>query len=111
MSPSCLKFCRFCLLSKRELKESSNAIGELRTSITHKHHVEQVLADPTLKNSFGVVEESALAGVMKIPDAFHDLVGVIQMVLKLDLYEFILVKKLFCVLFQLQHCLICLWQP
>ncbi|KAK3920568.1 Amino-acid acetyltransferase, mitochondrial, partial [Frankliniella fusca] len=96
---SAQKFCRLCLLSLTELKESSNSIGPLRTSATHKQHVEDVVRDPSLKKT---VWQSALASVLRVPedsvmDAFHDFVGVSQMVLKLVLYEFIIVKKLFTV--------------
>ncbi|XP_052130241.1 uncharacterized protein LOC127751167 [Frankliniella occidentalis] len=104
MGCSAMKFCRLCLLSLTDLQESSNSIGPLRTSETHKQHVADVERDPTLRSAYGVNEESALASVLRVPedsvmDAFHDFVGVAQMVLKLVLYEFILVKKLFTVFY------------
>ncbi|KAK3910157.1 Ras-responsive element-binding protein 1, partial [Frankliniella fusca] len=102
MSPSAKKFCRLCMLSLDDLKEDSAAIGQLRTSALHQQQVAQVEARTVQGKTFGILERSCLEGSMRVPedsalDAFHDLVGVIQMDIKLALYEFTCVRKLFTV--------------
>ncbi|KAK3911532.1 Ras-responsive element-binding protein 1 [Frankliniella fusca] len=100
LSPSADKFCRLCLVTKTDIKNDSTCIGLLRTVELHKQHVKDVLEGRAQPKQYGVKEESPLVKVMKVPhdstfDAFHDLVGIIQMVLKLALYEYICVRKLF----------------
>ncbi|KAK3929434.1 Zinc finger protein 423 [Frankliniella fusca] len=100
LSPSADKFCRLCLVSKNDLRNDSTYVGVLRTAQLHKRHVTEVEQEKALPKKYGVKERSSLAEVMNVPedsvfDAFHDLVGVVQMVLKLALYEYVCVKKFF----------------
>lgn len=94
------KFCRICLISKTNLKDSTTYIGTLRTSELHEQHVQEVERRPASAKLYGLAGRSPLASVMRVPqdsvfDVFHDMVGVIQMILKLTLYEFIMVQELF----------------
>ncbi|KAK3916551.1 Zinc finger and BTB domain-containing protein 12 [Frankliniella fusca] len=100
LSPSPNRFCRLCLVTKADIKNDSTFIGIMRTAQLHEQHVRDVLEGRAQPKLYGVKEESPLKDVMEVPqgscfDAFHDLVGVIQMVLKLALYEYICVRKLF----------------
>ncbi|KAK3920530.1 Zinc finger protein 559 [Frankliniella fusca] len=101
-SSAAAMFCRVCMVSKQNLKEDTTAIGALRTSALHEEHVREVERRTASASLYGVKERSALSKVMRVPednvfDVFHDMVGVIQMVVKLVLYEFIMVRKLFSV--------------
>ncbi|KAK3924576.1 Zinc finger and BTB domain-containing protein 22, partial [Frankliniella fusca] len=96
------RFCRICMISKENLKESTTFIGTLRSSQQHEQHVQEVERRPAAASLFGVKERSILSQVMRVPedtvfDVFHDMVGVTQMILKLVLYEFIMVQKFFSV--------------
>ncbi|KAE8747079.1 hypothetical protein FOCC_FOCC006217 [Frankliniella occidentalis] len=100
LSPSADKFCRICLISKTEISLDTTAVGILRTSDLHKQHLLEVEESPENETLYGVRYRTPLIDVMRIPedsvfDVFHDAVGVIQMTIKLALYEFICVRKLF----------------
>lgn len=100
LSCSADKFCRLCLVSKQDIMNDSNFVGVLRTARLQMQHVREVEQKQARPKKYGVKEKSPLADVMRVPedsvfDAFHDLVGVVHMVLKLALYEYICVKKLF----------------
>ncbi|KAE8742811.1 hypothetical protein FOCC_FOCC011669 [Frankliniella occidentalis] len=96
------KFCRVCMISKRDFEEDTTAIGIRRTSFVHDLQVREVEQRPATASCYGLRERSPLSEVMRVPedsvlDVFHDCVGVIQMFIKLALYEFIMVRKLFSV--------------
>lgn len=102
LSPSANLFCRCCMVTKDDLRNDSTAMGQIRTSRLTERHVNEVKRNPRLSSKYGVREKSALSEVINVPedsvfDAFHDLVGIIQMILKLALYEFICVRNLFSV--------------
>ncbi|KAK3920373.1 Zinc finger protein SHOOT GRAVITROPISM 5, partial [Frankliniella fusca] len=102
LSPSARKFCRLCMISKLDFARDSTAMGDLRESSKHDQHVQLVEADPSSATLYGVKEKSLLSDMMRVPedapfDIFHDLVGIIEMDLKLVLYEFVCVRKLFSV--------------
>ncbi|KAK3915662.1 Zinc finger protein 814 [Frankliniella fusca] len=96
------KFCRVCLISKKDFMEDTTAIGIRRTQATHERHVQEVEQRPAAARLYGVKERSALFEVMRVPedsvfDVFHDCVGVIQMLIKLSLYEYVMVRKFFSI--------------
>lgn len=101
MHPSCKFFCRQCLVSRSELRANANTVGQPRTMELHAQHVARVKAQNSYKKQCGVKSDCPLRDIpyfdftkSLIYDCFHELLeGVVPLVLKLVLREYIYFKK------------------
>ncbi|KAK3924452.1 Chorion transcription factor Cf2 [Frankliniella fusca] len=102
LSPSARYFCRQCMISRQELRQDGNCIGQPRTQETHDQQVEEVQENFSRSTLYGVKRSCPL---YKVPffktvegsvfDGFHDVLeGIAPLVVKLFLRNVIYVRKL-----------------
>ncbi|XP_034255507.1 uncharacterized protein LOC117653747 [Thrips palmi] len=103
LSPAARHFCRVCTVSRQQLHENCNAMGEPRTPQSHAAHIEQVKARPAFSTECGVKRDSPLRKAKYFSvtedapfDIFHDLLeGVSHLIIILALYTFVVRDKFF----------------
>lgn len=101
LAPGARHFCRWCKVSRVEVRENANAVGEMRTVEDHHEDVQRVARQARYSTECGVKCDSPLNDIPyfhcvtnSVFDCFHDLCeGVIPLVLKLVLYEYIVRRK------------------
>ncbi|KAK3925603.1 Zinc finger protein CRM3 [Frankliniella fusca] len=96
ISTSARHFCRWCMVSRPEIRANANAVGELRTIEAHREHVAAVANNPRLKTQYGVKRSCPLDAIPyfncidnNVFDIFHDLLeGVVKLDIKCVLREY-----------------------
>ncbi|KAK3928256.1 FERM domain-containing protein 1 [Frankliniella fusca] len=105
LGPGARHFCRWCMVTRQEIRANANATGARRIPELHRHHLQQVALNKKFSTQCGVKESCRLD---KIPhfscvegnvfDCFHDLLeGIVPLIVKLVLRHYIVVKKLLTV--------------
>ncbi|KAK3907192.1 Replication factor C large subunit [Frankliniella fusca] len=98
-------FCRWCMVSRQEVRANANATGVKRTSALHDYHLTRVAENQRYSRECGVKQSCKLDQVpyfscveSNVFDCFHDLLeGIVPLVIKLVLHNYVVVKKLFSV--------------
>lgn len=97
LSPSALRFCRMCLITREELHDKPHFIGALRTPAQHKKQVKSLIDKTAISKDFGVKGDSIFNESKYFHftenfsfDCMHDLLeGVCHLVIKLVLSRLI----------------------
>ncbi|XP_052122295.1 uncharacterized protein LOC113211347 [Frankliniella occidentalis] len=106
LSSGARHFCRWCMVSRKEIRANANATGVRRTPELHRQHVDRVKENKDFSTECGVKQGCKLDEVpffscveCNVFDCFHDLLeGIVPLVIKLVLYHYVVVKKLFTIL-------------
>lgn len=105
LGPGARHFCRKCMVSRAQVRANANAMGMPRTVELHEYHLQQAARGKRHRTMTGVKGPCPLDSIPffscvenVVFDAFHDLLeGVVPLVLKLVLREYIVVRKYFTV--------------
>ncbi|KAJ1528162.1 hypothetical protein ONE63_008075 [Megalurothrips usitatus] len=105
LGPGARHFCRKCMVSRAEVRADANAMGPPRTKELHQEHLEKVARWKKSMTETGVkgpcpLDEIPFFSCVEncVFDAFHDVLeGIVPLVLKLVLREYVINQKLFSV--------------